>query len=153
MVEIKAFGFSVRQPNHRRKRACFFRHLACGRRYVVSKQTRCQRSRVAVEDNFVCSQPLASCKFDSRRGFVPNCNARHGLAILKRHALFLGELFKRTSQRAHPALDCPHSLCFDMCNKHQCGRCLEWRRSAIGRVAPEQLPQPWVSEILPKRRP
>jgi hypothetical protein len=153
MVEIEALGLGVRQPDHCRERTRFFGHVARSGGRRAAQQSRCESRRVAIEDDFASGQSLATLQFNSGYDFILNGNAGDRLTIKKHHALFLGEPLQRIRQRAHPALDCPHTLRLDMSDQHQSGGRLEWGRPAIGRVTSKQLPQARVGEILAQRRP
>jgi hypothetical protein len=60
-----------------------------------------------------------------------------------------GRLFgEHLCKAVHSGLYHPHAVLFDVRHEHQgCGREV-WRRSAIGRVTPEELSQPLVLEVL-----
>ena len=72
----------------------------------------------------------------------------HTFAAAQRGALGLREVGQRAGQGVHPALRQPHAGLFDVGDEHQRRRREERRRAAIGGVAPEQLPQPRVGEML-----
>jgi hypothetical protein len=65
-----------------------------------------------------------------------------------------GRLFgEHLCKAVHSALYHPHAVLFDVRHEHQgCGREV-WRRSAIGRVAAEQLLEPRIAEVAAQRPP
>ena len=71
----------------------------------------------------------------------------------KRDAATPRERRQLLDQAMHAALDVPHTRLLDMRHEHQGrGRC-ERRRTAIGRIAAEQLPKPGIGEVVTDRLP
>ena len=80
-------------------------------------------------------------------------NLAHFLIIADRGAEGCCGIGQRPRQAVHATLDAPDAFAFDMRDQHQGRRRLERRGAAIGGIAPEQLAQPRIMEILRQRRP
>ena len=136
-----------------RERALPGRHPVTRSGDVDPEEARSEGGDVGVGDDRVGRQALAVRQLHPRDAAPLGHDPRDVRAQAQAGAAPFRESGHRFRKPAQAALDGPDARLLHMGDQHQRGWRLEGRGPAIGRVAPEQLPQPRLAKILAECRP
>ncbi len=151
--ERKTERGAVRAPHQRRKRAAPRRlRRNRGTRRRAERAVR-ERGGIGVADDRGGVDALARGEPHPRRAAALDHDVAHRRAIAEDRAVADRQRLERLGQGMHPAGDQPHPGRLDMRDEHQRRRAQEGRGATIGRIAPEQLPQPRIVEMRAERGP
>ncbi len=126
------------------------RHRVRNRRAKVSGS---QRPAIAVEDDGLRVDALTVREHHSGGPTVGHDDFGDVRAVAQLRAVSFGHARKRARNFVHAALHAPDSLLLDVGDEHQRRRRAEGRRTAVRRVATEQLLQARVTEKSTDGRP
>jgi hypothetical protein len=113
----------------------------------AEKSTR-HRGGVAIANDRVGFEAFAIDRIDAADPTAADKDARDIAAICESDAAVAREIGERGGKTIHSALDGPYAGLLDMSDQHQGRGGQKRRRSAIGGVAAEQLPQPGIAKVL-----
>ncbi|BDL40091.1 hypothetical protein MSPGM_26810 [Methylorubrum sp. GM97] len=142
-----------RADGERRERALAGGHPVAGGRRIAPEQAAAERRHVGVGDHRVGGDALTADEFDPRDAAALGQDARHIRAGAQADAAAFGQIRDRAREPAQAALDGPDARLLHIGDQHQRGRRLERRGAAIGGVAPEELVQARIAEVLAERGP
>ena len=144
--EGKAARLGDQGPGDRRQRS--LARLSVSLRRGLAEEPSSQRRGVAVEHHGVRSEDLAAGEPHARRAPVLDQDLLDLRVDADLPARALEEAGERRGDLVHAAFDEPHAVALDMRDDIERGRREERRRSAVRRVAAEELAQALVLEEI-----